>query len=140
MLYNLKMRVKTKSQFDFRKSKLVLVVLICFTLIFSYYSFNVYYKKYQMEKKNAMLDKKIEELIKIQQDLKKEESILTDSRFIEREARIKLNFKKEGEEVVVFVSNNDTISEDVFQDKRKEKRDKTEYSKNPKKWLNFIFN
>ncbi len=69
--------------------------------------------------------------------------MLTEESYIEKEARLKLNFKKKGEKVVVFVDKPYAIEEDKKEDKKQEKinvsREKISGEENFKKWIKVIF-
>jgi len=133
------MKIKKRSQFDFWNSKRVLISLVIFALIFTYYAFQSSYQKYQMQDKISILDAQIIKLEDTKSDLKDDERRLTDEGYIEKEARIKLNFKKAGEKVVIFVDEpyiEDSINIKESQTLKK----KASGVDNIKKWVDFIFN
>ncbi len=134
------MRVKKKNQFDFWHSKGVFAFLLFFSFVLVFYSFDYLYKKYQKKQEISMLDSRLEELKKQNSDLLKRKKMLEDENIIEKEARLKLNFKKDGERVIVIV-NEPKKNSDTKNNSKEKKLTKSKFfdAQNPKKWLEFIF-
>ncbi len=134
------MRVKKTNQFDFWHSKGVFAFLLFFSFVLVFYSFDYLYKKYQKKQEISMLDSRLEELKKQNSDLLKRKKMLEDENIIEKEARLKLNFKKDGERVIVIV-NEPKKNSDTKNNSKEKKLTKSKFfdAQNPKKWLEFIF-
>jgi len=78
---------------------LLLLVLIGFL---SYKVYIVSYEKYQINKEISNLDSELQELNSKSEDLDFLIDRLQDEDYLEREARKKLNFRKEGEKTVII--------------------------------------
>ncbi len=61
----------------------------------------VFYKKYQLNNEIMNLKNEISKLEKNDQELKELISLFSDKNFLEKEAKAKLNFKREGEKVFI---------------------------------------
>ncbi|MBI3671745.1 septum formation initiator family protein [Candidatus Azambacteria bacterium] len=123
----------------FKNPKLALSILVFLFLALSFYAFNAFYKKYQIKKEISTLDARIIGIEKKKEDLQGLENALTDREYIEREARTKLNFKKNGEEVVVLVEKNtDEAGTEASAGKNKRSAGGS-YGENAKKWIQIIF-
>ena len=133
------MKLEEKKHQNFFKSKLVLVSLVSIFFIIAFYTAGSLYQNYQIRKEIAILDKTIKSLDLNNKDLKLTKNKLTDPDFIEREAKLKLNFKKKGEEVVILV--DDLYAPELKEDKNKKDDGKEDIFKdsNVKKWINLIF-
>ncbi len=135
------MRIKERDHQPFLNSKAFLVFLIFLFLVLSFYTYETFYKKYQIKKEISILNSQINELKSKKEELQNTKNILTNEDYIEREARLKLNFKKEGEEVVVLVDKPyaSNEKESVEQVKIEENKNKISGKENFKKWVKVIF-
>jgi len=135
------MKLEEKRYKNFFRSKLVLFFLIFIFFMISFYATGSLYQNYQIRKEIAILDKKIAELNDKNEELKLSENKLTDSDFIEREARLKLNFKKDGEELVIFTEDPYSSNPKENKEERRSGEEKKHIfdSDNVKKWLAAIF-
>jgi cell division protein FtsL len=139
-------RYRQDKQFNFFESKLILAVIAVVALFLIFYSSEVFYKKYQISKEVSILDENISQLQEEQEKLNEAENNLTDESYIEREAKLKLNLKKAGEEVVVLVNNpydntadNETQATSTPTSTQEVKVVEPDSSDNIKKWIKAIF-
>jgi cell division protein FtsL len=134
------MKPEERRHQSFFKSKLVLASLVFIFFIIGFYTTSSLYQNYQIRKEIAILDKVVKDLDSDNKELKLAKNKLTNPDFIEREAKLKLNFKKEGEEVVILI-DNPYSSEVKEEDKNKKNEGKEDIfeSGNVKKWINIIF-
>ncbi len=134
------MKLEKRRRQVFFKSKFVLASLVSVFFIIAFYTFGSLYQNYQIRKEIAILDDIILNLDNENKNLKLAKKQLTDPDFIEREAKLKLNFKKEGEEVVILIDNPyspKVKKEDM--DKKEESENNIFNDDNVKKWLKIIF-
>jgi|GEM_PF-4195884 len=134
------MRLGEKRKRNFFRSKLVLASLVFVFFIIAFYAAGSLYQNYQIRKEMAILDKTLDDLYSKNSDLKLSEKKLMDPDFIEREAKVKLNFKKEGEEVVILVDDPYSPDRtDENNEKSVEKKERSTGNSNVKKWIDVIF-
>lgn len=99
-------------------------------------------KRYVINSEIRKLEDEISEMKKKNSELSGLVSYLESEQFVAEQARLNLNYKKEGEEVVVIKSKDDT--KDIFSALRSDARgesagDDDKKSGNPKKWLKYFF-
>lgn len=98
------------------------------------------FKKYQLNKEVAELNEEIKKMESHNQDLKNLITYLDSKSFAEEEARLSLNLKKNGEEVVVIKKgneNNAIKTEEIGLGGNKEESEKKET--NPVRWWKYFF-
>jgi len=83
-------------------SKITLFLLLLAFIWLSVNVANVFYKKYQLAKQVASLQAEIEKAQKDNQQISAMIDYLGTQSFLEKQAREKLNLKKEGENVVII--------------------------------------
>ena len=134
------MRLEEKRNRSFFRSKFVLASLVFVLFVIAFYTTGSLYQNYQIRKEMAILDKTLDDLHNKNAELKLSEKKLTDPDFIEREAKVKLNFKKEGEEVVILVDDPYSL-DGTTADKEKgaEEKGRSSGNSNVKKWIDVIF-
>ncbi len=130
------MRLEEKKYKYFFKSKFILALFVTIFFIIAFYATSSLYQNYQIRKEIAILDKLISDLNNDNKKLKSIKDKLADSDFIEREAKLKLNFKKEGEEVIVLLDNKYS---DKANESENKKNEQLQRNSNVKKWINLIF-
>ena len=133
------MKLERKRNRNFFRSKLVLASLVFVFFIIAFYTTGSLYQNYQIRREMAILDKTIEDLNHKNNELKFSEKKLTDPDFIEREAKVKLNLKKEGEEVVVLVDDPYSLNNGDGDKKSGAKESESVANTNVKKWIDLIF-
>lgn len=101
-------------------------------------------KQYKINNEIKLLQEEISNLKGKNTNLKNLISFLESDQFVDEEARKNLNFKKEGEEVVVIkdkildkTGTNDELNSNYQINQPKEK--KTKRLSNPEKWLKYFF-
>ena len=88
----------------------------------------------------SLITKNIQQTQKQSAELKKELAGLSDPQIIEKEARAKLNLKKEGESVLVVVSEDSFPKEDFLSEPIKSRIvDKGSFWFNVINWKNYFF-
>jgi len=136
------MREREKQHFNLFESKPVLGLLIFTSLLFGFYALNSSYQKYQIKKEISRLDTSISEIEEVGSEMKDEKNKLTNEEYIEREARVKLNFKKSNEEVVILIDRpyvSDEKDNSVSTSEAETQKETVLYSANAKKWIEVIF-
>lgn len=94
----------------FLNSKIFTTVIAIALALFSISLFNVNSERLAYKEEIDVLEGKIEVATKEKEYLKKTVSFLTDKSFLERQARIKFNFKYAGEEVAFIYPSEANIS------------------------------
>jgi len=133
------MKPERKNNFVFWESKAVFALVLFIASLFGYYAFNILSKSYQEKQENAMLDGEIANLQEKQTDLQSQKNTLTDPEYIEREARLKLNYKKEGEQVVVLVDGTNNQKDSQTKENQTSLKSPSPYVANLQKWIEVIF-
>ncbi|MEK7452862.1 MAG: septum formation initiator family protein [Patescibacteria group bacterium] len=133
------MKIKEEENSLFKNSKLILGISIFIFIVLSIYAYNAFYKKYQIKKEISTLDARIDNMLNKKEELKDFKNILTNNEYIEREARIKLNLKKNGENVVVLVDRPYDDNSRSFQEINISKEPKVSSGENVRKWVEVIF-
>lgn len=85
-----------------------------------------------LSQKEKELNNKIENLSSEKTNLERKLEILNSDEFVEKEARTKLNMKKEGEEIYIVPVSSKTLSNESDDSKMKEKS-------NLELWLEVLF-
>ena len=92
-------------------------------------------KQYKVNQEIKDLQNEIIALEKNNQDLLKLINFLESDQFITEQARLKLNYKKEGEDVVVIKDKEDTANKmKIFESGKRPE----ENLNNPERWLRFF--
>lgn len=87
-------------------SKVVIFVLLLIFIWLGIVSVRTIYKKYQLDKEISSVKNEIEKLDKKNQELSQMLDYFSSQNFLEKEAKEKLNLKKEGETVVMVNENS----------------------------------
>ena len=85
------------------KSKVFFIFLITVSLVLIFGIFQNFYHRYQVKKDLDQLNTEVMSLNKQKEDLDKLLNYYKNESNLEKEARIRLNYKKEGEKVVVIL-------------------------------------
>ncbi len=128
--------MKLKDFFVLMLTVLFLLILVSFIY---YHLFGLVEKVYKEKKENAKLKNEVQELKQRQDEIKKGIRVLSDPNFIEKEARVKLNFKKEGENVIYFVNPEKNSAQKTDKSNKIENHYGNKIKENIKKWLDVIF-
>jgi len=100
---------------DFKKrffsSKAVLFCLLLFLIWVALVCVKATYKKYEMAKEADNYKAQVEKMKNEINSLNSERGLLSGSDFLEKEAKLRLNLKKEGEEVVVLLKDGNPDSQ-----------------------------
>ena len=122
---------KRKKKWEYMIFGLVMLVLIVVSLPLV----KNFRKKTSVDSEIAKLEKEIIEVDSKNQGLKKLIAYLESDRFVEEEARLKLGYKKPGEEVVVIKRPEDRglVIVDGVSDLEKDMT-------NPQRWWKYFFN
>lgn len=88
---------------------------------------------YNLSQKEAEKNQKIESLEKEKRRLNEKLTFVNSNDFVEKEARTKLNMKKENEQIYVVNNGNQASTKDETESK------KTEKKSNFSKWMEVIF-
>ena len=115
----------------------LLIVFLAFVLV-AYALFRETYKKYQIQKEVEELEEQAEELSQGNQKLRGLINYFGTKNFSEKEARGKLNVKKEGETLVILRSQEAREEDQEKQQKEAEEERLLEIP-NPLKWWNYFF-
>ncbi|MBI4709090.1 MAG: septum formation initiator family protein [Candidatus Portnoybacteria bacterium] len=107
---------------------------------------NVFYKKYELNKETQSLKAQIEQSQENNQEISKLLEYFGSQSFLEKEAREKLNLRKEGEEVVIIeplkdatTTLGDAISpQDLAQAQRNQSKNLSQTESETKKELNIV--
>lgn len=92
-------------------------------------------KQYAVNREIKDLQREISSLEKNNQDLLKLIDFMESDQFVIEQARLKLNYKKEGEDVVIIKSKEDVIKEKMSMF---ESNEKNENLTNPQRWLRYF--
>ncbi|MDD5590125.1 MAG: septum formation initiator family protein [Candidatus Portnoybacteria bacterium] len=134
-----------ESESKFKKifgSKLTLFLLILLFLWMSISLVTISYKKFRMAKEIGGLKTEIEQVEKNNQQISAMIDYLSSQSFLEREAKEKLNMKKEGEEVLIIEPARRVVatsSEDSIQPAPENKESAQKEDSNFLKWLKYFF-
>jgi len=116
---------------------LVLSVLFLFG---GYTAGREFWQWFKLRADYSLITKNIQQTQKQSAELKKELAGLSDPQIIEKEARAKLNLKKEGESVLVVVSEDSFPKEDFLSEPIKSRIvDKGSFWFNVINWKNYFF-
>jgi len=96
-------------------------------------------KQYEINKEMKDLENEISNLESKNNKLNGLIEYLESEEFVDEKARLNLNYKKEGEEVVV-IKEKELISDHNIDGLISGFRDNNEGASNPKKWWNYFFN
>ncbi len=118
-------------------SKALIPLVIVAAAFLSYKVYVVSYEKYQINKRISTLDTELRALAEKGEGLKSLVARLQDTDVIEKEARKKLNFVKEGEKAVIITGPAAEAKEEGKADP-KETEEEGIFS-NPKKWFETLF-
>lgn len=110
------------------------VVGLSILLFISFPLFKKMNKQYQVNKEISELKKEISFLEENNQDLLKFIDFMESDQFIIEQARLKLNYKKEGEDVVIIKGKEELIHDRMKIFEQKE----VENLNNPQRWLKFF--
>jgi cell division protein FtsB len=114
------------------RSKLATVGFLIVFAVIAIITFELYWQKREVDSEVARLQTQANTLQKDNQQLSDLIKYLGTTEFQEKEAREKLNLKKEGEEVVVLPSDEEMNGMVASAN--------LENQPNPKKWFNYFFN
>lgn len=132
------MMYDSNNQFNFWESKFVLASFAVVALFLLFYSAKTLYIKYQIKGEISIMDEKIEISQAQAEESQKEAENLTDKSFMEKEARLKLDLKKPGEEVIMIINAANGKKEETIT--LEEKKDTAKESQNNlQKWIKKIF-
>lgn len=92
------------------KSKIFFIFLVPILLVLIFGIFQNFYHRYQVKKDLDRLNAEVMNLNKQKEDLDKLLDYYKNESNLEKEARIRLNYKKEGEKVVVILPTATTSS------------------------------
>jgi cell division protein FtsB len=115
----------------FIKSKTATAVLGLALILVVFMSVRLYVQKYQVDKEIKKLEEQASKIDSENQQLSELIKYLNTPEYMERQAREKLNLKKEGEQVVVLPSGMDDTGEVAGVG--------AESETNPKKWYKYLF-
>ncbi len=93
------------------KSKIFFIFLVPISLVLIFGIFQNFYHRYQVKKDLDRLNAEVFNLNKQKEDLDKLLDYYKNESNLEKEARIRLNYKKEGEKVVVILPTATTSSD-----------------------------
>lgn len=127
----------SNNQFNFWESKFVLASCVLIAIFLFFYLTKTFYIKYQINKEISIIDKKITESQVQEDELQKIAENLMDNDFLEKEARLKLNLKKPGEEVIMLINSANDKKEEPTQGELESMQDGNQ--SNIKKWIEVIF-
>ncbi len=101
-------------------------------------------KQYKINNEIKLLQEEISQLNGKNENLKNLISFLESDQFIDEEARKNLNFKKEGENVVIIKNNISTTAKNPNEINSKyminqPKKEQKKRLSNPEKWLKYFF-
>lgn len=104
----------TKNNFKqkFFSSKAVLFCLLLFLIWVALVCVKTTYKKYEMAKETNNYKAQVEKMKNEINSLNNEKGLLSGMDFLEKEAKLRLNLKKEGEEVVVLLKDGSSDSQE----------------------------
>lgn len=117
-------------------SKALVPLVIVVAAFLSYKVYVVSYEKYQINKRISTLNTELDTLAEKGEGLKSLVSRLQDTDVIEKEARKKLNFVKEGEKAVIITGLTAVAKEEGLA--LIERKEEGVFS-NPKKWFHTLF-
>jgi cell division protein FtsL len=105
--------ISTNNNFKrrFLSSKAVLFCLLLFLIWVALVCVKTTYKKYEMAKETSNYKAQVEKMKNEINDLNSEKGLLSGNDFLEKEAKLRLNLKKEGEEVVVLLKDGNSDSQ-----------------------------
>lgn len=114
----------------------VLFIAFAIVVIFLVYKIGIVsYQKYQISQEISNIDGELKALSAKSEDLKALKRRLSDSAYLEKEARKKLNFQKEGEKAVIIVGG----SKSTIKNKESQKDGQKEEESNLQKWFTTLF-
>jgi cell division protein FtsB len=115
---------------------------LIYTLTFGYFLYSIYstaYAIYESSKKTEEIIHKKEALISEKEELKNKLQVINTDEFVEKEARTKLNMKKEGEELYLIPNNTDENSKKVEYQETLNYVMPIEETSNIEKWFKILF-
>ncbi|KKS69934.1 MAG: hypothetical protein UV40_C0010G0008 [Parcubacteria group bacterium GW2011_GWA1_42_7] len=128
---------------NFFSFKLLLFLLLLIFIWFGLQLVRLTYKRHELNKEINNLKSEVERLEKSSGDLSQLMNYFNSADFLEREAKEKLNLKKEGENVVVVpeAAIVQRINQESQTDsaKAEDKEEKKEEDGNPVKWWKYFF-
>lgn len=115
-------------------------LIYLFTFVYFLYSiYSTAHAIYQSSKKTEEIIHKKEALIAEKEELKNKLQVINTDEFVEKEARTKLNMKKEGEELYLIPSYSEETEKKVeYQETINFEMPKEELT-NYEKWLKILF-
>lgn len=141
--------IKQKSVKKFLTSQAFLFILIVAAIWIALVCVKITNKNHQIKEEIISIKKRIEQLKKDNQILAEQIDLFNDPSFIEKEAKRRLNLRKEGEEVVILpeaktfenqtttMANNLEGQESFFENQ--EKTDNNKEESNLIKWWRYFF-
>lgn len=123
------MKTKEKNKIkSVLSSRWFLVIALIIAVFFAFSFARAYYQDYKVRQEIQLLKEEVKSL-----EIKKLESMeilkyVTSDSFVEEKARIELNMKQPGEQVMIFNNVNNSEKEESFVE------DKKNVLKNPIKW------
>lgn len=127
----------SNNQFNFWESKFVLASFVLVAIFLFFYLTKTFYIKYQINREISTIDKKIAESQAQEDEFQRMAENLTNKDFLEKEARLKLNLKKPGEEVIMIINSANGKKDELPQGETESIRDDNQ--NNLKKWIDVIF-
>ena len=128
---------------NFFSFKLLLFLLLLIFIWFGLQLVRLTYKRHELNKEINNLKSEVERLEQSSGDLSQLMNYFNSADFLEREAKEKLNLKKEGENVVVVpeAAIVQRINQESQTDsaKAEDKEEKKEEDGNPVKWWKYFF-
>ncbi len=116
------------------RSRIFFIVLIPIFLALLVGIFQQFYHRYQVKKDLGKLDAEIANFNKQKEDLNNLLDYYKNESYLENEARVRLNLKKEGEEVVIILPTATSTESDKISSQRD-----TENMPNYKQWWRYFF-
>lgn len=129
------LRRRRGSSLSFASKALIPLVIVAAAFL-SYKVYVVSYEKYQINKRISTLNAELDTLAEKGEGLKMLVTRLQDTDIIEKEARKKLNFVKEGEKAVIITG---LTAEAKEEDQTSQERKEEGVFSNPKKWFDVLF-
>ena|SRR3989344_5760361 len=125
------------NQFNFWESRFVLASFVLIAIFLFFYLTKTFYIKYQINREISTIDKKIAESQEQENEFQRMAENLTNKDFLEKEARLKLNLKKPGEEVIMIINSANGKKNDLPQGETENIQGDSQ--NNLKKWIDVIF-
>lgn len=127
----------SNNQFNFWESRFVLASFVLVAVFLFFYLTKTFYIKYQINREISIIDEKITESQAQEDEFQRMAENLTNKDFLEKEARLKLNLKKPGEEVIMIINSTNGKKDELPQGETESIQDDNQ--NNLKKWIDVIF-